>query len=104
MLENISLNTMKPIRITQKEIPKLAQEIKSGSDDAVGSYLYKKLRIQVSKYRLSTSERVLQLYHRRRKQGLCVQCGKKVTKINPRTKKLYRLCEYHRKKVDKIKA
>ncbi|MFW5746743.1 MAG: hypothetical protein ACOCWQ_04310 [Nanoarchaeota archaeon] len=92
---------MKPEKITKKGVRDLCETIAEEPEEAIGSYLYKGFRIQVSRYKISASERVLQLYHRRRKEGLCVQCGKKVKKINPRTGKPYRLCEYHRKKIDK---
>jgi hypothetical protein len=92
---------MEPQKITARRLQKLIDDLKEGSDEVIGSYLYKNFRIQISRYNLSTSERVLQFYHRRRKEGLCVQCGKKVKKTNPRTGKRYRLCEEHRKKIDR---
>ncbi|EPE85523.1 hypothetical protein LEP1GSC021_3743 [Leptospira noguchii str. 1993005606] len=69
----------------------------------VGNYLYKGFRIQVSKYNLSGAERVQLLYQKRRNNGLCIVCGNKVTKKNPSSGKLYRLCEHHRKTIDKKK-
>ena len=39
-------------------------------------------------------------YWERRKKGLCVKCGRQVTKKNRQTGKLYRLCDQHRKEVD----
>lgn len=81
---------------------RILELLKKGSEKGIGSYLYKGFKIQISKYNLSTAQRVSYLYHKRRDSGLCVQCGKKVTKKNPRTGKLYRLCDYHRKKIDLI--
>ncbi len=92
---------MEPKKISAKKLDKIAEELKKGSKDAIGSYLYKGYRIQVSRYKLTTSERVSQLYHRRREQGLCIVCAEKVKTKNPKTGKLYRLCNYHRKKIDK---
>ena len=65
-----------------------------------GSYFVGNIRIQISNYNQSTKERVAELYRKRRAQGLCILCGEKVTKNNKRTKKLYRLCDFHRKKID----
>ena len=92
---------MEPRKINFLSLKKLYESIKKASGDAVGNYLYKGFRIQVSRYNLSTSERVSQLYHKRRSEGLCVQCARKVRKKNPRTGKPYRLCEYHREKIDR---
>ncbi len=71
-----------------------------GSEESVGDYLYKGLHIRVSKYQVPNTDRVLDLYYKRKEQGLCVLCGKKVEYKNPNTGKLYRLCNVHRKKVD----
>ncbi len=92
---------MEPKKITKKTLEKLFEDLKEGSKDSIGSFLYKGYRIQVSRYKLTTSERVSQLYHRRRERGLCIVCGEKVKNKNPRTGKLYRLCNYHRQKIDK---
>lgn len=91
---------MKPKKVNIASLKKVMDQLQKGEEGAIGSYLYKGFHIQVSRYRLSTSERVSQLYHRRRTQGLCIQCGKKVRKKNPRTGRLYRLCEEHRNKID----
>jgi hypothetical protein len=92
---------MKPKKITMFRLLKLFNDIKKGSEAAIGNYLYKNFRIQVSTYNLSTSQRVSLLYRRRRAEGLCVQCGKKVTRANPKTGELYRMCDYHRRKIDR---
>ncbi len=92
---------MEPKKVTPKKLEKVFEELKKGSNEAIGNYLYKGYRIQVSRYKLTTSERVSQLYHRRRQQGCCIVCGEKVKQKNPRTGKLYRLCNYHREKIDR---
>ena len=92
---------MEPKKVTITKLQGIMDNLKGASEEAIGTYLYKGLRIQISKYRASGSERFARLYHKRRDQGLCVVCGKKVIQKNPRTSKLYRLCEFHRDKIDK---
>jgi hypothetical protein len=92
---------MEPKKVTIKSLKGILDNLKDASEEAIGTYLYKGLRVQISKYKASGSERFARLYHRRRKQGLCVVCGKKVTHRNSRTGKLYRLCDVHREKIDK---
>ncbi|MBN2736569.1 MAG: hypothetical protein JXR70_06270 [Spirochaetales bacterium] len=92
---------MEPTKVTIKKLEQVTDLLKEADESSIGTYLFKGLRIQISKYRASGSERFARLYHRRREQGLCVVCGAKVTKKNPRTKKAYRLCEEHRDKIDK---
>jgi hypothetical protein len=92
---------MEPQKVTVKKLQRVIDELKEASEESIGTYLYKGLRVQISKYRASGSERFARLYHRRRKLGLCVVCGKKVTSKNRRTGKLYRLCDEHREKIDK---
>ena len=92
---------MEPKKVTIKSLQGILDNLKTASEEAIGTYLYKGLRLQVSKYKASGSERFARLYHRRRNQGLCVVCGKKVTHKNPRTGHLYRLCVEHREKIDK---
>ncbi|EKJ86231.1 profilin domain protein [Leptospira bourretii] len=92
---------MKPKSIKPDELSKIFAELKKGDESAIGSYLVKGVRLQISKYNLSGAERVQLLYKRRRAQGMCIVCGKKVTKKNPSTDQLYRLCEEHRNKIDK---
>ncbi len=94
---------MEPKKVTYKKLEKAMEDLKEGSEDAIGNYLFKGYRIQISKYKSSGTERYMRLYRTRREQGLCVRCGKKVTEKNPRTKKLYRLCEYHRETTDRKK-
>ncbi|AAN47477.1 MULTISPECIES: LIC10235 family protein [Leptospira] len=94
---------MKPKKISNDDLESLITGVKSQSIEVVGNYLYKGFRIQVSKYNLSGAERVQLLYQKRRNNGLCIVCGNKVTKKNPSSGKLYRLCEHHRKTIDKKK-
>jgi hypothetical protein len=92
---------MEPKKVTIKSLQGILDNLKTASEAAIGTYLYKGLRLQISKYKASGAERFARLYHRRRNQGLCVVCGEKVTHKNPRTGKLYRLCNEHREKIDK---
>jgi hypothetical protein len=92
---------MEPKKVTITKLRSVVDELSKGSESSIGTYLYKGLRVQISKYRASGSERFARLYHRRRSQGLCVVCGEKVTQKNPRTGKLYRLCATHRAKIDR---
>ena len=92
---------MAPKKVTIKTLNKLLEGLKEGSEDSIGIYLYKGLRVQISKYGATGAERFTRLYHRRRSQGLCVVCGKKATKKNPRTGKPYRLYEEHRERIDR---
>lgn len=94
---------MEPKKITMKTIQKIVEDLKKGSEEAIGNYLLKGFRIQISKYKSSGTERYMRLYRKRREQGLCVRCGAKVTKKNPNTGKLYRLCDYHREITDRKK-
>ncbi|TGL60274.1 profilin domain protein [Leptospira ognonensis] len=92
---------MKPKSIKSDELTKIFSSLKKGEESSIGSYLIKGVRLQISKFNLSGAERVQLLYKRRRAQGLCIVCGAKVTKKNVATGNLYRLCETHRKKIDK---
>ncbi|WP_411824469.1 LIC10235 family protein [Leptospira sp. 'Mane'] len=92
---------MKPKSIKPDELSKIFSDLKKGEESSIGSYLIKGVRLQISKFNLSGAERVQLLYKRRRTQGLCIVCGKKVTKKNASTGQLYRLCEDHRNKIDK---
>ncbi len=94
---------MDPLSITSTRLQRVIEELKDGFETSIGTYLYKGLRIQISKYKASGSERFARLYHKRRDLNLCVICGEKVTERNPKTKKTYRLCSYHRNKIDKNK-
>ena len=94
---------MEPKKVTIKNLEKVLEDLKQGSDNAIGNYLFKGYRIQVSRYKSSGTERYMRLYNTRRENGLCVRCGIKVTDKNPRTGKLYRLCEKHREMTDRKK-
>ena len=93
----------KPENVKPEDLKKIFDHLKKESDEAVGSYLYKGFRVQISKYMQTGAQRVQFLYKKRRELGLCIVCGKKVTKKNPTTGKLYRLCETHRKTIDNKK-
>lgn len=92
---------MEPKKVTTKSLEKIFDEIKDGAESSIGNYLFKGYRIQISKYKSSGTERYMRLYKTRREQGLCVRCGIKVTDKNPKTGKLYRLCEHHREITDR---
>ncbi len=92
---------MEPKKISIKDLTSVYRELQKGSETAIGNYLFKGLRIQVSKYKSSGTERYMRLYNKRRNDGLCIRCGNKVTKKNPHTGKLYRLCEFHREITDR---
>jgi len=94
---------MDPKKINIKGLENLLEDLKNTSESSVGNYLYRGLRIQVSKYKSTSSERYKKLYRTRREKGLCIRCGKKVTEKNLRTGKLYRLCSYHREITDRKK-
>ena len=92
--------TMEPVKVNPASLDKIAADLKKDPELAIGNYLYKGYRIQISKYKASGAERVQQLYKRRRDNGLCIVCGTKVTRKNPSTGKLYRLCDTHRSLID----
>ncbi|MFC1669639.1 hypothetical protein ACFL20_04550 [Spirochaetota bacterium] len=94
---------MEPKNVTIKALQDVLKFLQKGSEKAIGNYLFKGYRIQVSKYKSSGTERYMRLYRNRREGGLCVRCGKKVKKKNSRTGKLYRLCDYHREITDRKK-
>jgi hypothetical protein len=89
------------IKINQEELKKIFSRIEANPEEATGTFLYKGYRIQISKYRATGSERYSRLYWKRKEKGQCIRCGKKVTKKNPSTGTLYRLCELHRETTDK---
>lgn len=91
---------MNPRKITPDVLRKVFTELKAGKEQSTGTYLFRGYRVQISRYQSSGTERSAQLYRKRREQGMCVRCGKKVTKRNPITGKLYRLCDEHRKEID----
>jgi len=95
---------MEPTKITAKKLQGIIDELVNGSEDARGTFLYKGFRLQISKYKASGAERTSRLYHKRRQLGLCIRCGTKVKNKNPRTNKLYRLCDHHRNIIDRKEA
>ena len=93
---------MKTTKISAKDFAKVMKKIEGKHLDACGTYIIGDFRVDVRKTNpLSGSERVSLLYKRRKDEGLCVVCGKKVTKKNPKNGELYRLCETHRTKIDR---
>ena len=92
---------MSPRKIAADALKRVFSELKAGREQSTGTYLYRGYRLQISKYKSSGTERSAQLYRKRREMGLCVRCGKRVTKHNPLTGKLYRLCDEHRREIDR---
>ena len=88
-------------KITLAELKKIIKLLESDPDRATGSYIYRGYRLQISKFGSSGNERYMRLYRKRKENGLCIRCGKKVVKKNPNTGRLYRLCEHHREITDK---
>jgi hypothetical protein len=91
-----------PTRLSAEALRRMLADLRAGSDAAIGTYLYKGLRVQVSRHRSTGTERTARLYRARRGRGLCVRCGARVTRKNPSTGLLYRLGEAHRKAVDGV--
>ena len=91
-----------PKKVTITTLTRILENLIAGSKDSIGDYLYKGLHLQISEYGLSGPERIKYLYHKRRNQGLCIICGKKVKIINLRSGKPYSLCVTHREKYGKI--
>jgi hypothetical protein len=89
-----------PSRITATDLRRLLADLRAGRDAAIGTWLYRGLRVQVSRYGASGTERSARLYGVRRRRGLCVRCGARVTRRNPVTGRPYRLCEEHRRAID----
>jgi hypothetical protein len=85
----------KPTKLSTNELNALEKNILNKSDDSIGNYLYNGYRIQVSKYNQSSTDRIRAFAKRRREQGLCVACGAKVKRINPRTTRPYKYCDLH---------
>ncbi len=86
-------------KLTEKSLQKLFETINSRSLKAVGTYSFGDFKIDVRRP-LTGAERYNKLYHERRDKGLCISCGKKITKKNPHTGKPYRLCDEHRQIID----
>ncbi len=91
---------MEPRRLSTDRLEGILKNLRHGSEQSIGTYLFRGLRVQISKFRASGAERFSRLYRRRRDQGQCVVCGDRVTSRNPRTGRPYRLCDQHRNKID----
>lgn len=89
-----------PTRVTPTDLRRLLADLRAGRDSAIGTWLYRGLRVQVSRYGASGTERSARLYAARRRGGLCVRCGVRVTRRNSATGRPYRLCEEHRRTID----
>ena len=87
--------TPKPVKVTANDLTSLEKKLKNKSDDSIGNYLFNGYRIQVSKYNQSATERIRAFAKRRREQGLCVACGTKVKRTNPKTGQPYKYCDFH---------
>ena len=87
----------KPEKIDTSKLGKIFKDLKEKPDTATGNFLFNGYRVQITRYNISNAERIKLFFQDRRNKGLCKRCGKKVTKINSKTGKLYRLCEPHRK-------
>ena len=92
---------MDPKKVNAGALKDIVEKMADNPENALGVYLFKGYRIHISKYMMTGSQRYAQLYKRRRNNGLCVYCGKKVASKNPSTGKLYRLCEEHRNSIDR---
>jgi hypothetical protein len=92
---------MEPKKVTPDVLKHILADLRDGSEKAIGTWLFKGYRLQVSRYRSSGTERSALLYRKRRDNGMCVRCGAKVTRKNPATGSLYRLCDAHRKEIDR---
>ena len=92
---------MEPRKITSDALKHVFTDLRTGDEKAIGTWLFKGYRVQVSRYQSSGTERSALLYRKRRDQGLCVRCGVRVTRKNPLTGMLYRLCDAHRKEIDR---
>ncbi len=92
---------MEPKKIAADSLKKVIADLKAGDEKAIGTWLFKGYRLQVSRYKSSGTERSALLYRKRRDAGMCVRCGTRVTRRNPLTGSLYRLCDTHRKEIDR---
>lgn len=95
---------MRPRRIGEEALGRVLAALRAGRDTAIGTWLVKGLRVQISRYGSSGTDRSARLYRIRRARGVCVRCGARVTRRNPATGRPYRLCDAHRLAVDRVKA
>jgi len=91
---------MEAKKVDHRKLMTVMQQLKKEPEKTLGVYVIDGWRVQVSRYKQTSAQRVRALYNRRRAMGLCILCGKKVTKTNPANGRLYRLCETHRKEID----
>ncbi len=91
---------MEAKKVDHKRLMQVVGQMKKDPETSMGIYVVGGWRVQISRYKQTSAERVRALYSRRRANGLCIACGKKVTKTNPANGRLYRLCEDHRKDID----
>jgi hypothetical protein len=92
---------MEPKKIAADALKRVFADLRTADEKAIGTWLFKGYRVQISKYRSPGTQRSALLYRRRRGGGLCVRCGTRVTRRNPSTGALYRLCDEHRRTVDR---
>jgi len=92
---------MEPKKIAADSLKRVIADLRTGNEKAIGTWLFKGYRLQVSRYKSSGTERSALLYRKRRDAGLCVRCGTRVSRRNPLTGSLYRLCDTHRKEIDR---
>lgn len=89
--------TPKPIKISNSELIEIEKHLRNKSAHSIGNFLYNGYRIQISKFNQTPSERISIFAKKRRAQGLCVACGKKVKRVNIKTLKPYKYCDTHHK-------
>jgi hypothetical protein len=91
-------------KINSSMLDAIIDKIKKGDESTFGKYIFNNFKLIVSrKTPLSNVERSRKFYAKRRENGLCIICGEKIKRINPRTKKLYRYCDKHRDEEKKAK-
>ena len=91
---------MVPVRLAEQALRRLLSLLRAADEAAIGTWLYRGLRVQVSRYGASGTQRSARLYRARRAKGLCVRCGARVSRQNPATGRPYRLCDEHRRAID----
>ena len=92
-------------KIKKVKLKNLFKEFLLNGEAVKGYYAYKDYFIKISRIKpLTLAERSRKLYDKRRESGLCVVCGKKVTKRKPGKDELFRLCEVHRVTIDKERS
>jgi hypothetical protein len=93
----------KPLKLSKKGLKELFEKISENTNETNGMFEFKNVRVYVKYSRPKTSsERYKKLYEKRRNEGICIQCSRKV-EINPKTGKPYRYCSEHRLKENTLK-